>query len=149
MPSPINRPILIGATVVAVLALSLVYKQYAGYNDEIDWYTASLDYDFSVRVDSIETYNERGTGFLLCSLTSGRLNASREDSLDTHLKAYKRLRLLRFDNGRIKIFMGAAGGFKPGDSIHINSGENTFTISRAGATIRRYTVRDMLSKRYL
>jgi len=149
MPSPINRPILIGATVVALLALSLVYKQYAGYDDELNWYTASLDYDFSLHVDSIKTYDEKGTGFLYCSLTSGRLNYSREDSLDTHLTAYKRLRLLHFEKERIKVFSGTAKAFQTGDSIYVNSGENTFTISRAGRTIRRYTVRDMLSKRYL
>ncbi len=134
---------------VALLALSLVYDQYAGYIDEIDWYTAALDYDFSARVDSVEVYHEKGTGFLFCTLTSGQLNYAREDSLARYVQEYKRLRLLRFDNGRIKIFSSTANTFQPGDSVYINSRKDTFTISRAGTAIRTYNIRDSLTKRYL
>ena len=143
-----TKHLVIVALAILVLCIYTVYTKYDNYWQEIEWYTRSLDYDFTVRVDSAIVFNENGNGFLYISLREGNLNPQREDSLASLLSHYKLLRFLRTENNGLRIFSGSSDAFRAGDSIYVNSEQNKFLIFRDKMMIRNYDLRDYLSKRY-
>jgi len=143
-----TKHIVIAVVAIIILIVSSLYQKYANYWNEIEWYTQSLGYDFTARVDSTVTFHENGNGFLYISLEEGILDPRREDSLAYLLEHYKLLRFLRTDKDVIKIFSGSADSFRSGDSIYVDSKRNQFLIFRNHNIIRSYDLRDHLSKRY-
>ncbi|HET6539416.1 MAG TPA: hypothetical protein VFG46_02975 [Chryseolinea sp.] len=129
-----KRSIVIG--IVVILMLFLASRILLNTGNEIDHemqsYVNNLNYDFTAKVDSIILVNsKKGTGFLVCKITSGICNRFVEDSLNHHLINYKRIRFLNFKpNDQFQVFLGGISKYQPNDSITVNSKEDKFNIFR-------------------
>ena len=143
-----TRHLVIAVIAIIILGISSIYQKYDNYRHEIEWYTRSLDYDFTAHIDSAVAFHENGNGFLYISLNAGKLDTRREDSLAYLLEHYKMLRFLRKNRNALMIFSGSADSFRTGDSVHVNSAKNQFLIFRSNSIIRNYNLHDYLSKRY-
>ena len=143
-PTLMKRSIVIG--IAAILMLFLAIRIFLKTGNEIDHemqaYVRNLSYDFTAKVDSIILVNgKKGTGLLVCKITSGICNRFVEDSLNQHLINYKRIRFLNFKpNGQFQLFLGGISKYQPNDSIIVNSNEDKFSIFRREEVILKSEV---------
>ena len=129
-----TRPIAIGIAVILMLFLTsrTLLKTGNEIDHEMRSYVHNLNYDFTAKVDSIILVSsKKGTGLLVCEITSGKCNKFVEDSLNQHLTNYKWIRFLNFKpNGQFQIFLGGISKYQSNDSIIVNSNEDKFDIFR-------------------
>jgi hypothetical protein len=139
-----KRSIVIG--IAAILMLFLAIRIFLKTRNEIDHemqaYVHNLSYDFTAKVDSIIfVSSKKGTGLLVCEITSGKCNRFVEDSLNQHLTNYKWIRFLTFKpNGQFQIFLGGITKYQLNDSIIVNSNEDKFDIFRSEEVILKSEV---------
>jgi len=143
-PTSMSRSIVIGIIVILMLFLAsrILLKTGNEIDHEMQSYVHNLSYDFTAKVDSIILVNsKKGTGILVCKITSGVCNRLVEDSLNQHLMNYKRIRFLNFKpNGQFQIFLGGISKYQPNDSIIVNSNEDKFNIFRSEEVILKSKV---------
>ncbi len=143
-PTSMSRSIVIGIIVILMLFLAsrILLKTGNEIDHEMQSYVHNLSYDFTAKVDSIILVNsKKGTGILVCKITSGICNRFVEDSLNQHLMNYKRIRFLNFKpNGQFQIFLGGISKYQPNDSIIVNSNEDKFNIFRSEEVILKSEV---------
>lgn len=118
--------------VVVLFALRIVFIKSGGAKEEREWFVRNLKYEFSSEVDSvIMLRGDVGPGRLVCHLTGGNPDSTREDSLNHHLKDHKSLQFISHRNGRLLefIILGAQN-FIAGDSVHVSSENNSIRFFR-------------------
>lgn len=128
------------------LVIRLIVRKSSRLRSEREWYIENLKYDFSAEVDTVIVTNKKGSGFILCHFTAGKMNLSVEDSLKRHLKRHERLRLFpRRSDGKIRFASGKAGSVMKGDSVTVNSALNKITVFRNGEKLIEKDVRETIS----
>ena len=91
-----KKTLLIVAGIGLLCLLLIVWnfsRQYSGLQEEREWFTKALRYEFSARVDGIRMFNAH-TGRLQCQLTGGDPQVHREDSLKNLFKEHDMLYLI-------------------------------------------------------
>ena len=126
-----------------------MWQRRNGYADEKQWFVANLGYACVLNVDSLHFYGGNGKGFLICSLDSGALDIKREDSLMNNLTYYAHLKFLRFGaSDEVKLFLGRADVYQPGDKVFINSARDVYKILRNGKVLREYKISTSIGERF-
>ncbi|MGC4022222.1 MAG: hypothetical protein QM734_09890 [Cyclobacteriaceae bacterium] len=114
----------IGAVLFLAAAGNYVYDVFNDIDNENQAYVSNLNYDFTARIYSVVSL-KKGGGYLICQIIRGRCNRSTEDSLNRHLKNFKRIRFLFFNSDdQFVIVNGSADKYQQYDSIYVNSKED-------------------------
>ena len=144
--SKVTIRIIVGAVILVLLVVRLIYLKIRDSEDEVTWYIENLDYDFYARIDTTTVLSERGNGFFVCSVISGRFDPDVEDSLNRRLKHHDRIRFVRFtDDNRLRFYSGVANLYKEGDSMVVNSDEDVYRIYRGNQLLRENKVSNALN----
>src|SRR5258706_5453089 len=134
-----NRWVLIGATAGIILFLTwrAWFREDQAIDREMQWFVAHLNYSFSGRVDSVGRTGYRDFKYLACSVTSGKCSKLVEDSLNHHLKKYRLIKFLFWNDrtGQVNIGIGPHSLFKPCDSIVVSSDRDLIEVLRGGQKI--------------
>jgi hypothetical protein len=140
--------IILSVLILVGLGGRFFVKKSTDYEDEKEWFVNNLNYDFVLRVDSVVNVKE-GKGFLICTLDSGKLATTTEDSLNLNLSYYKKLKFLRHSSAKeVRIFSAVTGVFRKNDRVYVNSSENAFIFFRDQKIIRRYKLDEAIAERY-
>jgi hypothetical protein len=124
--------LLLGVSIVGVLAFRIVYIKMNGGSTERQWYTSHLHYDFSLRVDSVHMLKgDAGLGRVSCTVTRGNPSTTVEDSLNHHLTHHEWLQFLVPGSGHQReLIVTRAELLKPGDSLSVNSKKDFVRVFR-------------------
>lgn len=121
-------PWIIGAFILGLLVLRLIYVQVTSTHDEELWYMSELDFDFSARVDSLP---ERGRAYL--TITGGSFDPTRERTLGKKLKVHGKLRIMQRRKPYWDMWVPTSAAV--GDSLYINSDKDTLHVYRGDSLI--------------
>ena len=139
--SKVTIRIIVGALILALLVFRLIYLKIRNSENELTWYRENLHYNFYARIDTTTVLSERGNGFFICYVVSGKFNPEVEDSLNRHLKHHERIRFVRFtDDKRLKFYSGVAQLYQKGDSMVVNSDDDIYRIYRGRELLRENKV---------
>lgn len=128
------------------MAVRGVYQKANRIELERQWFVDQLNFRFSLQVDSVVA-NEKG-GYLMSHLISGKMDNSKEFTLNQQLKHHKQIRFLRYRaNGQCDVISRWANKSKVGDSIQIDSFKNQILFFRDGDTISRAKISNFLRER--
>ncbi len=148
-----TKAILLVAFVTLIL-IFLVFRIFSGKfaagQNEREWYTQKLNYDFSGKVKRVEMLNgaDVGHGKIIFEVTRGLIDASSEDSLNRQLSVHTSLRFLENGDGeQVGFVLMGAERFKPGDSLSVNAKTNTISIFRNGSIVLSDKVSQLLEGR--
>ena len=144
--SKVTIRIIVGAVILVLLVVRLIYLKIRDSKNEVSWYIENLHYDFYARIDTTTVLSERGNGFFVCSVISGKFDPEIEDSLNRRLKHHDRIRFVRFtDDKRLRFYSGVAHLYKEGDSMVVNSQDDIYRIYRGDELLRENKVSNALS----
>lgn len=120
--------------ILLLLGFRFFYTGFSSGKEERFWYAQKLDYAFSARIDTVIMLKGNvGPGKLVCSLKTGTVDVSIEDSLNRHLKVHRSLRLLEpAKDNRFALTVPGADRFQNGDSVVVSSASNVISFFRKG-----------------
>ncbi len=126
--------------VILVLSTFALTRLVIATSDAVDTdvhnYVRGLNCKLTARVDSAVVTNEaKGVGFLFCSVTSGKFDASIEDALGAQLKEHKRLRVMFPAASGFKVFLGGIKKYAQLDSVVVDSDIDRFAVFRSGKSV--------------
>ena len=129
--------LILGVGLVCALTFRLIYIKANGGSTERQWYTSNLDYDFSLRIDSVRMFNgDVGLGKISCTITRGYPSPTVEDSLNHLLTHHDWLQFLAPGSGRNReLILMRAELLKPADSLSVNSSKDFVQVFRGGQLI--------------
>ena len=111
-------------------------------------YVEQLNFNCTLQIDSVQTFNKQGVGFIFCHLISGKIDNSAEAILNKKLKHHKNIRFLGHRHGgQYDIFSRRADQYQVGDSILVNSGKDEILFFRMGENIWKAKVSNSLRER--
>ncbi|HYG03655.1 MAG TPA: hypothetical protein VD927_14505 [Chryseosolibacter sp.] len=123
------------ALVMLLLVIRLFVSQDNRMNEEREWFSRELRYEFSAQVDSVRMFNEE-TGRLWCRITAGDPQVHREDSLKPFFKDHDKLYLIFHKAADSIIFLVPNGNLvAKGDSVRVSSQQNTIQFFRNGERV--------------
>ena len=140
---------------LVLLLIRLGFKISKGHDEMMEerkWYAQQLRYDFSATIDTVIWNKEKDRfGIVLSHITRGILNTNVEDSLQSHLKTHKLVRLnLSNTLNEFKIVLVpplSADTYLPGDSIVVISASDQIRFFRDGKKITDRTISEVLEAR--
>lgn len=124
-----NLLILAGIGFISVLLIvRLVAVHQTRLEAEERWFVQSLGYEFSVEVDSVRKYENKG-GRVWARITEGNPKMYREDSLKNHFKNHEMLYFIfRHSGDSVSFVLPDASQLHTGDSIRISSSKDSVTV---------------------
>jgi hypothetical protein len=140
--------IIIGSALLLIfLAIRGIYVNTHRINDERNWYVSNLKLYCTLQIDSIEILSGEN-GFIVCHLISGKIDREVEDNLNERLTHYKRLRFIRNRlNDQYDILTRKASRYLPGDSLQINSAQDSVVFFRNGEKTVKVRVSNFLREK--
>ncbi|HTH58337.1 MAG TPA: hypothetical protein VL728_19960 [Cyclobacteriaceae bacterium] len=140
--------IIIGSFMLLVfLGIRGIYLATHRIDDEKHWYVDNLNLHCTLQVDSVEVVSGEN-GFIVCHLISGRLDRQVEDSLNKELSHFKRLRFIRSRlNDQYDLYTRRASNYLPGDSLRIDSKQDSVVFFRKGETTVKVRVSNFLREK--
>lgn len=133
--------IIIGGIALILLVARIIYVEVKGHDDEKVWYATNLDLEFSARIDSAKRSR------LHFHMTKGTVSDSMEWVLNKKLKYHDMLQFLLFrkqDGLTIAFYEAPADVYQPGDSMRVNTSENSIRIFREGKLVGQNKVSNCL-----
>lgn len=120
-------------SILLIVRLVFVHKNKLG--EEKKWFAKSLQYEFSVTIDSIFLYNQYG-GRVMAHVTNGNPQFYREDSLKNHFEEHSMMYFVyRHSGDSVTFVLPFANKLKEGDSLRISSSADKMIIFRAGKLV--------------
>jgi hypothetical protein len=140
--------IIIGSfLILAFLAIRGIYVNSHRFNDEKNWYVSNLSLRCTLAIDSVEIASGEN-GFIVCHLITGKIDRGIEDSLNQELKHFKRLRFIRNRlNDKFDILTRKASRYLPGDSLQVNSAQDSVVFFRKGEKTVKVRVSNFLREK--
>jgi len=140
--------IIIGSgLLLAFLGIRGIYLATHRIDDEKQWYVSSLKLHCTLQIDSIEIVSGEN-GFIVCHLISGKLDRQVEDSLNNQLTHFKRLRFIRNRlNDQFDIYTRRASRYLTGDSLQVNSDQDSVRFYRKGEETYKVRVSNFLREK--
>ena len=129
--------IILSILLLIFLIVRPIYNYLKKFKADRKSYVEQLHFDFSGSVDSVRVITN-GVGFVHFHTTRGEVNRLREDSLNNALGRNGSIRFLAFKHDDdIEIFTATPALYLPGDSICINTDEETVIVYRHGKVISK------------
>jgi hypothetical protein len=140
--------IAIGSIIIfLVLVLRTLYTHIDGVKNEKLSYVHKLNFKFSTKIDSVQLLNQRNSGLIFFHGAPVTFREF-EDKLQDQLKYNGDLRFILFrPNNVLAIATGMADKYKTGDSIVVDTDNNTITFYRGNKMISESEVTEALNGR--
>lgn len=140
--------IVLATGVFLFLVARLLIKGYVNGETEREWYREQLDFRFSGIVDTV-IMRTKYHGLIVFHVTEGSVDKDREDRLNDELVYNTHIRFLGFTSeSQIQFNSKIAFKYLPGDSVSIDTEQNTIASYRKGKLISTYPVMESLNERF-
>lgn len=140
--------IIIGSFLLLIfLGIRGIYITTHRIENEKQWYVDNLKLHCTLQVDTVEIISGEN-GFIVCHLISGKIDHQAEDSLNKQLSHFKRLRFIRNRlNDRYDIYTRRASRYLTGDSLQVDSDQDSVVFFRGGEEILKVRVSNFLREK--